>query len=685
MSDTGPGDEIWRFQAGSSDGYDFANSVTVDADGNFYLAGVTAGSLDGATVNAGGYDFAVIKISSVDGSVLWTWQDGALGDDYLAGAAATNDGGVVVGGHSNGTYNGISEGSVDFVVIKLDADGAVEWTWQEGTAEDDSINSCSIVADGNVVVTGASLGGWEGAVSGDIVAAAVKLDVTDGSVLWRYQAGATPDGVASYAATPRADGSIVLAGITDGDWDGGPFGVTDVAVVALDEDGAELWRYQVGDSGTDSQANDVAALEDGSVVIAAQTTGTLSSTSTNEGGMDFVVIKLTEAGVEEWTWQDGTTEDDTFRGVSTSLDGDSVILAGYTYGSWVQTAVGSEEDADFAGLSLGADSSLLWTYQAGTTGGNGFNGVAVRSTDGAALLAGSTNNDWVEDGTSNLWSEMAGVLVETAASAPVATPTPVSPASTSVSATAAPVSSPSSCGPTGSFHVASDLPAIAGCYQSTEASFATGSDFEVWTVSGNINVDQVAVIGNAQTEEYDATPWYLAFVPGGDDPFTVYCYSDEDAETVHPVDATWTCDLDGTGSSVPATDASVFFECGCTPTPAPTPAPTPVPASKSDGGTPMEVVIGGSVGGAVALLAIVVGVCLCCRRQAGRDSNIGAKSFPGVSGGGGRSAGKGAAAPLPPPPAYSEPDHQAQVDIGAPPAGELPPPPAYSEPPPYCG
>ncbi len=49
-------------------------------------------------------------------------QGGATGDDYLFSAAATDDGGVVVGGYSNGTYNGvISEGLVDFIAIKLGA------------------------------------------------------------------------------------------------------------------------------------------------------------------------------------------------------------------------------------------------------------------------------------------------------------------------------------------------------------------------------------------------------------------------------------------------------------------------------------------------------------------------------------------------------------------------------------
>lgn len=58
---------------------------------------------------------------------------------------------------------------------------------QEGTAEDDTMNSCSKMEDGNVVLTGATFGNWDGTPAGDISAVAVKLDVTDGTVLWRYQ------------------------------------------------------------------------------------------------------------------------------------------------------------------------------------------------------------------------------------------------------------------------------------------------------------------------------------------------------------------------------------------------------------------------------------------------------------------------------------------------------------------
>lgn len=58
-------------------------------------------------------------------------QEGSIGNDYLWGAAALEDGGVVVAGSTNGTWNGVTSlGEFDFVAVKLDSEGTMEWDWQ---------------------------------------------------------------------------------------------------------------------------------------------------------------------------------------------------------------------------------------------------------------------------------------------------------------------------------------------------------------------------------------------------------------------------------------------------------------------------------------------------------------------------------------------------------------------------
>ncbi|CAN0417534.1 unnamed protein product, partial [Pylaiella littoralis] len=71
-----------------------------------------------------------------------------------------------------------------------------------------------------------------------------------------------------------------------------------------------------------------------------------------------------------------------------------------------------------------------------------------------------------------------------------------------------------------------------------------GSNLEVWTVSGDTSYDQVAVIGySADGNEQVDTPYNVTYITNNDDATTVYCYSSENAITVHPSDATWQCKI----------------------------------------------------------------------------------------------------------------------------------------------
>ncbi|CAN0028224.1 unnamed protein product [Pylaiella littoralis] len=272
------------------------------------------------------------------------------------------------------------------------------------------------------------------------------------------------------------------------------------------------------------------------------------------------------------------------------------------------------------------------------TDSNDCTSVAV-IPDGAALLVGWTDDDFLE-GTTNYYTDFAGVVIGTGGTSSTgsttftpapgaspgltlapfeATPTPPGPTPSPFEAPSTPpktpapesspqqpsaatpqpvVSSPSSCGATESFQITSGgLPEIEGCLQATDASFSNlGSNLEVWTVSGDTSYDQVAVIGySADGNEQMDTPYNVTYITNDDDATTVYCYSSENAITVHPSDATWQCDLGGTGTFVEVSDGSTSFDCGCNLTPESTPS-SPVPLAP---------VIGGTVGG-LAFLAVVV-------------------------------------------------------------------------------
>lgn len=51
-------------------------------------------------------------------------------------------------------------------------------------------------------------------------------------------------------AVMGADGSVVLGGRADGDWNGTTAGMDDFVAVKLDAEGQEIWRWQVGERNT---------------------------------------------------------------------------------------------------------------------------------------------------------------------------------------------------------------------------------------------------------------------------------------------------------------------------------------------------------------------------------------------------------------------------------------------------
>ena len=99
-----------------------------------YVVGYTYGKLQTAY---GDSDMLVVKLNSV-GDVLFIRQMGTAGRDVGRSVAVDSAGGVLVAGYSCGSLEGQrSSGGSDMVLVKLSADGTVEWTEQMGTSKSD--------------------------------------------------------------------------------------------------------------------------------------------------------------------------------------------------------------------------------------------------------------------------------------------------------------------------------------------------------------------------------------------------------------------------------------------------------------------------------------------------------------------------------------------------------------------
>ncbi|CAN0289997.1 unnamed protein product, partial [Ectocarpus fasciculatus] len=212
--------------------------------------------------------------------------------NFIQGATLADDGeSVVLAGYTSGNFSGVNAGSNDFVAVKLNlTDGSEVWRWQDGTDGVDHLGAVAETADGTgYILAGYTEGDWEGENAGDGDFAVVMLDV-DGNESWRWQDGTTESEWLVGVAV-QDDGSILVAGQqkeTDTAGDESIF----FTALKLRADGEEVtWRWQAGPAGNASRLYDMAAGSDGKMILAGNTDGSWGDDA-NLGSDDFLAVML---------------------------------------------------------------------------------------------------------------------------------------------------------------------------------------------------------------------------------------------------------------------------------------------------------------------------------------------------------------------------------------------------------
>jgi uncharacterized delta-60 repeat protein len=228
------GTELWiqRYN-GTGDLDDIPKGIAVDAAGNVYVTGESAGGPETEL------DFATVKYGP-GGQELWArrWSGAGNGKDRPCGMAVDAAGNVHVAGESIGATT-----SQDYTTVKYGPDGTELWVRHFNGPEvfGDTPRGIAIDAAGNVYVTGESRS--RGNASWDY--ATVKYSPA-GEELWvqRYSGPANgtdkPGGIVLDAG-----GNVHVTGMSFGGATG-----TDWATVKYDPDGNELWVDRLPALGT---------------------------------------------------------------------------------------------------------------------------------------------------------------------------------------------------------------------------------------------------------------------------------------------------------------------------------------------------------------------------------------------------------------------------------------------------
>ncbi len=395
----------WAISAGGGGAATVGRSVSTLTDGSSIVAGYFNGTVNfGSTTftSSGGRDAYVAKVGP-DGSFLWATQAGGTGNDYAYSVSTLADGSAIVGGSFSGTVTFgstslTSAGGEDVFVAKVNPDGTFAWATRGGGSGYAGVIALSTLPDGSAVVAG----GFSGAAtfgsttltslgSTDVLIAMVSAS---GSFSWATSAGGAGADFAE-GLDAFADGSAVVVGNFGGS---ATFGTTtltsagsnDAFVAKLDPMGSFAWATQAGGTGNDA-AFGVSTNVDGSSVVAGWFAGTATfgtTTFTSAGLDDAFVAKLDPMGSFAWATQAGGTGNDYALGVSTDVNGSSVVAGGFsgtaTFGATTFTSAGGR---DAFTAELDPMGSFAWATQAGGTGNDYAYSVSALP-DGSSVVAG---------------------------------------------------------------------------------------------------------------------------------------------------------------------------------------------------------------------------------------------------------------------------------------------------------
>jgi hypothetical protein len=330
-------------------------SLIRTSDGGYAIAGFTY------SFSAGETDVYVVKLDA-HGNLQWTRTIGGENKDMGLSLIQTSDGGYAIAGYTPS----FGAGGGDVYVVKLEANGNLQWTKTIGGENWDVGFSLIQTSDGGYAIAGFTSS--FGAGGDDIYV--VKLDAK-GNLQWTKTIGG-PDDEIGYSLIQTSDGGFAIAGYTQS------FGARewDVYVAKLDANGNLQWTKTIGGKKED-MGTSLIQTSDGGFAIAGYTQ------SFGAGEADVYVVKLDANGNLQWTKTIGGKNWDKGNFLIQTSDG-GYAIAGFT------SSFGAGRD-DVYVVKLDANGNLQWTKTIGAPESEEGNSL-IQTSDGGYAITGTTTS-----------------------------------------------------------------------------------------------------------------------------------------------------------------------------------------------------------------------------------------------------------------------------------------------------
>ncbi|MCA0131157.1 hypothetical protein [Winogradskyella alexanderae] len=392
--------EIISVESFGGSNNDSAQSVIATIDGGYAVMGYTQ-SNDGDITDKQdtSFDFWVIKFNAQN-IIEWQKTYGGSADDRGNCIIQTSDGGFALLGFSFSDDIDVTnnEGLQDFWLVRLDAFGNLLWQKSYGFEGADSGISIIETNDQGFLLSGiidVTASGGQGATNKALQKHAggdywlLKVDEV-GSLEWSNYFGGnftdTPYGIIQK----ENNGYLILGSSDSSDTDiSNNLGSYDFWLIDVAPDGTLISEKSFGGTQID-EGRAIIATPDGNYLLAGDTRSNDVNISSNNGGADLWLAKVSPSGNLIWERNIGGSNFDVARAIKSSKNG-NFILAGSSRSSDVDVASNKGQNDAWV-LKIDGNGEVIWER---TIGGSNIDFAydVAQLNDGSIIAVGDTTSD----------------------------------------------------------------------------------------------------------------------------------------------------------------------------------------------------------------------------------------------------------------------------------------------------